>query len=96
MKIRNFVHKGLKRLYLEEIPKGLPPDAVDKLRKMLTFLQDIEDPDELRSIPVWKAHMLKGGRKGIWSLHVTRNWRLTFAIDAAEGEVFDVNLEDYH
>ena len=94
--LRTFVHKGLKRLYLEDSPKGLPPDAVDKLRKMLTFLQDIEEPDELRSIQVWKAHMMKGGRKGIWSLHVTPNWRLTFGIDAAEGEVFDVNLEDYH
>jgi proteic killer suppression protein len=40
--------------------------------------------------------LLKGGRKGVWSLHVTRNWRLTFRIDAAEGEVFDVDLEDYH
>ena len=69
---------------------------MDKLRKMLTFLQDIEDPDELRSMPVWNALMLKGGRKGIWSLHVTRNWRLTFAIDAAEGEVFDVSFENYH
>lgn len=59
-------------------------------------MQDIEEPDELRSIPVWKVHMLKDGRKGIWSLYVTRNWRLTFRIDAAEAEVSDVNLEDYH
>jgi proteic killer suppression protein len=29
-------------------------------------------------------------------LSVTRNWRLTFRIDAAEREIFDVNLEDYH
>lgn len=69
---------------------------MDKLRKMQASLREIEDPDELRSIPVWNAHILNGGRKGIWSLHVTRNWRLTFVIDAAEGEVFDVNLADYH
>lgn len=69
---------------------------VDKLRKMLAFLQDMENPDELESIPVWKAHMLKGDRQGSWSLHVTRNWRLTFRIDAIEREVCDVNLEDYH
>lgn len=69
---------------------------VDKLRKMLAFLQDMENPDELESIPVWKAHMLKGDRQGYWSLHVTRNWRLTFRIDAIEREVCDVNLEDYH
>ena len=33
MRIRNFVHKGLKRLYLEDGAKSLPPDAVDKLRE---------------------------------------------------------------
>jgi proteic killer suppression protein len=39
---------------------------------------------------------LTGGRRGIWSLHVTRNWRLTFRIDTAESEIRDVNFEDYH
>ena len=96
MKIRNFVHKGLKQLYLEERTKGLPPDTLDKLRKLLAFLDDMEDPEELHSLLTWKAHILTGGRKGIWSLHVTRNRRLTFRIDTAEGEICDVNFEDYH
>ena len=56
MRIRNFVHKGLRKLYLEDSPKGLPPDAVDKLRAMLTFLQDMQDPEKLRIFPLWKAH----------------------------------------
>jgi proteic killer suppression protein len=63
---------------------------------MLAFLQDMRDEEELRFIPVWRAHVMKGNRKGVWSLHVTRNWRLTFRIDLSEGEVADVNLEDYH
>jgi proteic killer suppression protein len=94
VRIRNFVHKGLKKLYLEDSAKGLPPDAVSKLRAILTFLQDMEDPETLRAFPLWKAHQLTGDRKGIWSLHVTRNWRLTFR---AEGkEIVDVGFEDYH
>ena len=67
MKIRNFVHKGLKKLYLEDSAKGLPPDAVDKLRAMLTFLQDMQDPEKLKVFPLWKAHQLTGDRKGGWS-----------------------------
>jgi len=51
VKIRNFVHKGLKRLYAEDSAKGVPPDTVDKLRKMLAFLDDMQDPEELRSLP---------------------------------------------
>ena len=96
MKIRNFVHKGLRQLYLENRTKGLPPETLDKLRKMLAYLDDMEEPEELRSLPTWKAHGLTGSRKGTWSLHVTRNWRLTFRIDTAEGEICDVNFEDYH
>jgi len=96
VRIRNFVHKGLKRLYTEDNPKGLPADALDKIRKMIAFLQDMEDADELRSILAWKAHQMSGDRKGTWSLYVTRNWRLTFRVDAAENEILDVNYEDYH
>lgn len=34
VKIRSFIHKGLKRLYEEDSAKGVSPDMVDKLRKM--------------------------------------------------------------
>ena len=96
MKIRNIVHKGLRRFYEEDDPKGLPPSIVDKLRKMLVYLEAMDGVGELRMVPVWKAHLLTSSRKGAWSLHVTRNWRITFWIDNAEREICDVNFEDYH
>lgn len=96
MKIRNFLHKGLKKLYADDSTKGVPPDTVDKLRKMLAFLDDMEEPEELRTLPSWKAHGLTGNRKGTWSLSVTANRRLTFRIDTAEREICDMDLEDYH
>jgi proteic killer suppression protein len=95
VKIRTFTHKGLKRLYAEDNAKGVSPDTADKLRKMLAFLDDMEDPAELNSVPSWKAHVLTGDRKGTWSLSVTRNRRLTFCINPTEREIYDVNLEDY-
>ena len=96
MKIRNIAHKGLKRFYSEDSTKGVPPDTVDKLRKMLAFLDDMQEPEELRGLPSWKVHTLTGDRKGTWSLSVTRNRRLTFRVDTAEHEICDLNLEDYH
>ena len=96
MKIRNIAHKGLKRLYFEDSAKGVPPDTVDKLRKMLAFLDDMQNPEELRALTAWNVHTLTGDRKGTWSLSVTRNRRLTFRIDPAESEICDVSLEDYH
>ncbi len=76
--------------------KAVPPDAVDKLRKMLAFLDEMQDPEELYSLTAWKPHTLTGDRKDTWSLSVTRNRRLTFRIDVVEREICDVNLEDYH
>jgi len=96
VKIRNFVHKGLKRLYSEDSAKGVPHDTADKLRKMLAFLDDMQDPEELCALPAWKVHTLTGDRRGTWSLSVTRNRRLTFRIDIAELEICDLDFEDYH
>jgi proteic killer suppression protein len=96
VKIRSFAHKGLKRLYAEDNVRGIPPDAAGKLRKMLAFLDNMQGPEELYALTGWKAHILTGDRKGVWSLNVTRNQRLTFRIDNAEQAICELNLEDYH
>lgn len=96
MKTRNVVHRGLRRFIERDDASGLPPQIVEKLRNILTFLQEMEDVRELRDVPSWKVHQLTGDRKGTWSLHVTRNWRITFRIDQTEGEILDLDYEDYH
>ncbi len=94
MRIRSITHKGLRRLYEDGSAQGVSADAVDKLRKMLAFLEAMESVEELRALVTWKAHVLTGDRKGTWSLHVTRNWRLTFEI--ADDEIVNLHLEDCH
>ena len=96
MKIRSVTHRGLRRLIEEDSAAGLTPATVPKLRRMLSFLQDMEREDELRTVQGWNAHQLTGSRRGVWSLTVTRNWRLTFRIDRDEGEILDLDYEDYH
>jgi proteic killer suppression protein len=96
VKIRSFAHKGLKRLYEEDDVKGINSATADKVRKMLLFLDEMEDANEMRALPTWKAHTLTGNRKGTWSLSITANRRMTFRVDRATHEIFDLNLEDYH
>ena len=96
MKIRNVAHKGLRRFIEDDDAAGLQPAVVPKLRRMISFLQDMEREEELRSVPAWKAHQLTGDRKGTWSLFVTKNWRLTFRVDQSEVEIIDLDCEDYH
>ncbi len=67
-----------------------------KIGRMVSFLQDMTREDELRTVAAWKAHLLSGDRKGVWSLFVSRNWRLTFRIDRDEIEIIDLDYEDYH
>ena len=96
MKIRNVVHRGLRRFAQRNDPSGLAPAVAEKVRNILTFLQEMEDSQELRDVPSWKAHQLTGDRKGTWSLAVTRNWRITFGIDPKDQEIVDLDYEDYH
>jgi proteic killer suppression protein len=86
----------LKRFIEKDDISGLPPAAIEKIRNIVSFLQSMADPDELRTIASWKAHRLTGSRRGTWSLGVTRNWRLTFRIEAADREIVDLDFEDYH
>ena len=96
MKIRIVLHKGLRRLIEDDDASGLQPAVVAKIRRMVSFLQDREKEDELRTAPSWKAHVLTGERKGTWSLFVTKNWRMTFRIDQDEIDIVDLDYEDYH
>ena len=96
MKIRTVIHKGLRRFIEDDDGSGLPAAVAPKVRKIVSFLQSMEDESELRSIPAWKAHQLTGDRKGTWSLLVTKNWRITFQIDREEIEIIDLDYEDYH
>jgi toxin HigB-1 len=96
MKIRNVIHKGLRRFIEDDDASGLQPAVVVKVQRIVSFLQDMEVEDEIRTVQSWKAHMLTGDRKGTWSLSVTRNWRMTFRIDRTEIEIIDLDYEDYH
>lgn len=96
MKIRNVAHRGLRRFIVKDDPSGLSAAFLEKIRNIVSFLQDMGDVEELRDIAGWRVHRLTGDRKGSWSLTVSRNWRITFRIDEAESEIVDLDFEDYH
>ena len=95
MQIESIRHKALRRFAETGQPKGLPAGSVDRLRRMLAYIDAIETAEELRVPPNFGAHQLTGDRKGEWSLFVTKNWRMTFRINDA-GAIEDMDLEDYH
>jgi proteic killer suppression protein len=96
MRIRNVRHRGLRRFIERNDGGGLPPPFVEKVRNIVSFLQDMGNADELKAMPLWRAHRLSGDRRGQWSLTVSRNWRITFVVDEKDGEIVDLDFEDYH
>jgi hypothetical protein len=46
------------------------------------------------NVPGYRLHQLKGNQKGIWSITISGNWRITFRFDEAGAN--DVDLIDYH
>jgi toxin HigB-1 len=86
----------LRRFVEYDDASALPAAYVEKLRNMISFLQDMQSEAELRSVPSWKAHLLTGNSNGVGSLHVSKNWRLTFSIDKEDIEIIDLDYEDYH
>jgi proteic killer suppression protein len=96
MDIRVIRHKGLRRFVEDDDASGLPAEFVEKIRNIISFLQEMEGSDELKSVVTWRAHQLAGDRKGTWSLTVTRNWRITFRIDDSGDVIVDLDYEDYH
>ncbi len=94
MKISGFRHKGLRRLYETGDVRGVRADLVLKLKIILHAIEQARRIEQVASLPGWKLHPLKGGRRSEWSVWVTGNFRLTFRLDGED--VRDIDLEDYH
>jgi proteic killer suppression protein len=66
---------------------------VETVERILTILDAATTPKAL-DLPRYRLHALKGDLKGLWSVTVRANWRIIFRFEA--GDVFDVELIDYH
>ena len=91
--IKSFIHKGLEKFYRTGSKVGIQAKHSERLRLILAQLNQAETTQDM-DIPFLKLHELKGDRKGIWSVTVQTNWRITFRF--SEGDVEIVNYEDYH
>jgi proteic killer suppression protein len=91
--IKRFRHKGLEALFLTGSPKGVDAQLAAKLRRILARLNDGPLPEAL-SLPGYRLHQLKGGRKGSWSVWVSGNYRVTFDVEGEDAT--NVDFVDYH
>ncbi len=94
METESICHKGLRRYFETGNARSLVGD-VNRLRKMLAFIDAAASFDELAVPPNYGFYELVGDKAGRWAMTVTRNWRLTF-IKLNEYSIAELDLEDYH
>ena len=91
--IKSFKRKGIKKFYETGNTAGIQSKHQQKLRIRLTALDTatcIEDMD----LPGFRLHPLKGDKKGLWAIDVSKNWRVVFKFE--EGNAYFIDYEDYH
>ena len=91
--IQSIRHKGLRRLYEEDDPRGVIAEHALKLRDILARLDAAGRVDDL-DIAGFRLHPLKGELQGFWAITVRANWRVIFRM--RDGDIFDVDYTDYH
>jgi toxin HigB-1 len=91
--IRSIRHKGLKRLYEDDDPRGIMRAHTEKLRDILARLDAAATASDM-DLPGFRLHPLKGELKGFWAVTVRSNSRVIFRM--AEGDALDLDYVDYH
>ncbi|MBF0160257.1 MAG: type II toxin-antitoxin system RelE/ParE family toxin, partial [Magnetococcales bacterium] len=90
--IKTFKHKGLKRLFRNDDTSGVQSHLVEKLQRILTRLEYAEELEDMNLLG-YRLHQLHGDLKGVYTVTVNANWRVTFRF--SNGNATDVDLIDY-
>ena len=94
VKIRSIHSKALRRLIENDDARGIRSDLANRTRNILAALIAVDSMDDVSGPPGWRIHQLVGDRAGTWSISASGNWRITFDIE--DGEIANLDLEDYH
>ncbi len=91
--IRSFRDSGTEALFHDEdVPRFRAIERV--ARRKLLYLNQAKLLADLSTPPGNRLESLKGDRKGQYSIRINDQWRICFRFEA--GDVFDVEITDYH
>lgn len=91
--IKSFKHKGLDKFFYTGSTAGIQVNHKNRLRLILGYLNEAGAIEDM-GLPGFKLHPLKGNMKGLWSVSVSGNWRITFRFE--DGHAYIVDYLDYH
>lgn len=91
--IRTWKDAGTRR-FAEQEHGRFPGMNREKAKARLQLLDAMQSLDEIPSLASVRLHKLKGGRKNQWAVTINGPWRVVF--EFRDGDVFDVEIVDYH
>jgi proteic killer suppression protein len=92
--IKTFKDKHTQNVYLQGKSNRLHPNLVRQAVRRLEYIDYASTLDDLKVPPSNRLHMLKGKRKGQYSISINEQWRICFRF--IKSDAFDVEITDYH
>lgn len=90
--IKTFRQEGIRRLFETGSSHAIADGLSRPLTRQLDFLNRAVSPVDM-DLPGYRLNELNEERKGMWSITVSGNRRLTFSFH--DRDAFEVALEDY-
>ena len=91
--IQSFKHKGLQKYFEKGDFSKIQPAHRKKIRLILSLLNATTEIRDM-NFPGSNLHKLTGDLDKFWSVNVSGNWRIIFALE--NGDAFEVDYLDYH
>ena len=92
--IKTFADKETKKVWNGEFSTKLPNEIQRMARRKLRMINNSQSINDLRIPPANKLEKLKGDLKGIYSIRINKQWRITFKWTNQNAE--QLKIEDYH
>ena len=92
--IKSFRDKESEEIFNRQLSGKLPQNIQRVARKKLVILDAALELNDLRMPPGNRLEALKGDRKGQHSIRINDQWRVCFKW--SDGDVYDVEITDYH
>jgi len=92
--IQSFGDKDTKALFNRERVKKMSTELMQRSRSKLLIIHAATSESDLRIPPGNKFEHLKGDKKGLCSIRINDQWRISFKW--AGGNAHEVTITDYH
>ncbi|MDX2224204.1 MAG: type II toxin-antitoxin system RelE/ParE family toxin [Rhodospirillaceae bacterium] len=92
--IRSFADRETEQLFETGRSRRLPSDILRRAVLRLQQLDSASRIDDLRMPPSNRLEVLRGDRRGTWSIRINDQWRICFSFEG--GHAYEVEIVDYH